>query len=443
MLLDRNKIPFNHSGIVINFPKIQIENFNNTKIYKYHDNTQPLVNFKLNFKSGAVLDKIPGLANFTMSMFQGGTSSMNSSQLSEEFEKLGATYFSNAYWDECAIGFTCLEKYFDKCLDLVAQCVFDSQFADDEIERQRQKIAANIMHNLSDPSYLAQVTFNKGIFLNHPYSNQRTGTLDDVSSITRNDIVECYKLMIEKSSTSIIVTGNFDDNSFNQKISAKFLPISNNTGIDAVESFRRIHSPHLISAKDESSQTNLRIGKASIDRKNPDYPAFQVINTIFGGYFLSRLNTVLRETKGLTYGIHSYLDSRKYGSAFIISTGINCDKTSESIDDIFEISDKLTSEKLTNTEIERSVEFMTGSFARTLETPKQITGLIQTIDSYDLDLSFLSDFYSRIRQLSADDLIIVQEKYFHSSDYLIAANGDVDYLSSSLSKFGKFEVIAI
>jgi zinc protease len=443
MLTDRSKVPFNDSGIIINFPKIQVSNLNKIKIYKYQDNSQPLVNFKINFKNGAVSENVPGTANFTMTMMQSGTQSRSTAQISEEFESLGANYFFNGYWDECAAGFSCLEQYFDKCFDILLDCLYNPTFTDLEIDRQRQKISAMIMQNNSDPSYIAQVAFNVGVFKGHPYSHPRTGSLEDVMNISKQDILDFYDKLISKSDISIVITGNFNDQAINKLIESNFDKISNNQSIDIIPFHIPQNSCNLIAGKDDALQSNLRLGKASIDRKNPDYPAFQVVNTIFGGYFLSRLNHILREVKGLTYGIHSYLDTRKYGSAFIISTSINIDKTAESIKDIFDISNEISSNKLDETEISRSVEFMTGSFARTLETPKQITGLIQTIDSYDLEPTFMSDFYNSIKLLSIDELFEVQKKYFTSDNYFIAASGDSEFLIKELSQFGEIETIQV
>ncbi len=441
MLTDRTKIPYNESGIILNIPEIKIQTLGNIKIYKYQDNSQPLVNFKVNFKNGAAADSIPGLANFTMTMLQSGTKSHTSSEISEIFESLGATYFFNAYWDECAAGFTSLGDFFNPCFEILTECLFTPAFSESEISRQRDRISAGIMQNCADPSYTAQVALNIGIYRNHPYGHERTGNLSDVEKITKDDILNFYDILISNSDISIIVTGNFDENEIDKMIEKSFSRLQNNIDSIIIPQFIPVKSKNIITGKDDALQTNLRIGKSSIDRKNPDYPAFQIINTIFGGYFLSKLNHVLREIKGLTYGIHSYLDTRKFSSLFVISTSINADKTSESIEDIFEISLEMSKSKLEQEEINRSVEYMTGSFARSLETPKQITGLIQTLDSFNLDRSFLVDFYSKIRNIDRDEIFDIQKKYFSDTDYLIAASGNTELLATALSEFGEYEII--
>ena len=443
MQTNRNEIPYNHSGIILNIPDVKISRFGNIKVYKYQDNSQPLVNFKINFKNGAASDKIPGLANYTMTMMQSGTKSKNATEISEQFEALGASYFFNAYWDESAAGFSSLFQFFEPCFNTLADCIFNPAFDDTEIIRQRDRISAGIMQNIADPSYIAQVAFNKGIFRGHPYSHPRSGNLADMAQITKDDILDFYNILISRSEISIIVTGNFDEEVVDSMIENTFSVFKDNRGSISIPAFEPSKFTNVIADKDDAMQTNLRIGKLGIDRKNSDYPAFQIVNTIFGGYFLSRLNHVLRETKGLTYGIHSYLDMRKYGNTFIISTSINADKTTESIQDIFDISLGMAESKLDEQEIDRSVEFMTGSFARSLETPKQVTGLIQTLDSFDLEPSFLIDFYSKIRILTVDEIFEVQKKYFSVADYMIAASGNAEFLAQAISSFGEFEVLEV
>lgn len=443
MLANRNEIPYNQSGIILNIPDIESSQFGNIKIYKYIDKSQPLVNFKINFKNGAAADSIPGQANYTLTMLLSGTKTKNASEISEQFESLGASYFFNAYWDESAIGFSSLGQYFETCLATLADCILNPAFEDSEIERQRDRISAGILQNNADPAYIAQVAFNKNMFKNHNYGHARTGNLGELAQITKKDILDFYELLMTKTEISIIITGNFDEQLFEKLIDKYFSVFKANIGIDSIPKFNYSKSLNVISGKDDALQTNLRIGKPSIDRLNPDYAAFQIVNTIFGGYFLSKLNHVLREIKGLTYGIHSYIDSRRFADIFVISTSINSDKTRESIQDIFDISLGMSVDKINEQEIARSVEFMTGSFARSLETPKQITGLIQTLDSFNLDKSFLTDFYSKIRNFSPDDIFEIQKKYFSDSEYLIAAAGDVDFLSEAIKDFGNYEIIEI
>jgi zinc protease len=443
MQIKRTEIPFNDSGIILNIPQIQKSNFGNIIFYKYQDNSQPLINFKINFKNGAAADTKPGLANFTMAMLQGGTKSKSATQIFEEFESFGASYFFNAYWDECAAGFSCLSDFFNPCFEVLLDCIKNPEFSDSEFNRQMDKIAASIMQNSADPSYIAQVAFNKGIFNSHPYGHPRTGNLDDISSITKDDILSFYDLLMNKSDISIIVTGNFNEIDIDAIIEKSFSDLKQNSNQVNIPHHIAGKVPNVIAGKDDALQTNLRIGKPSINRHHPDYPAFQIINTIFGGYFLSRLNHVLRETKGLTYGINSYLDTRKYGSIFVISTSINMDKTSEAIKDIFDISIDISKNKFDKHEIARSVEYMTGSFARSLETPKQITGLIQTLDSFDLDVSFLTGFYAKIRNLSIDEIFEVQKKYFSDTDYLIATSGNIKFLSEAIAGFGEYTILDI
>ncbi len=444
MQIDRSKAPINDSDIFLKIPNINLSYFNNIKIYYFEDHSQALINFKINFKNGAVSEKIPGTANFTMSMLQNGTKNLTTSQISEKFESLGASYFFNAYWDECATGFSCLEQYFNPCFELLNDCIFNSIFDVAEIERQRQKILAIIMQNNSNPNYLAQVAFNIGMFNGHNYAHPRIGDLESVSKITKNDLTEFYHKLLKSSEISIIITGNFNEKNIRKQIENSFEIISNNKSNEIIPNHNPTRHKNLIADKDDALQTNLIIGKAvDINRKSPIYPHFQVINTIFGGYFLSRLNHILREVKGLTYGIFSYLDSRKYGNAFCISTSINQDKTNASINDIFEISNEMANKKISEEEIKRSVAFMTGSFARTLETPKQITGLIQTIDTYDLELNFMTKFYKTLGNLTIDELFEVQKKYFQTDNYLIACAGNSKALEIDLAPFGDFTHIKL
>lgn len=441
MQVNRNKIPYSETGIILKIPEIKQEKFENIKIYKYHDNSQLLVNFKINFKNGAEAAIKPGVANLTMNMLSSGTKYKNASQIAESFESLGAVYFFNAYWDECSVGFSCLGTYFNNCFDILKECLFEPLFDDSEINRQKERISALIMQNNADPSYTAQIAFNYGYFKNHKYGQTRYGSLSDVENITKEELLDFYSLLLKNSEISIIITGNFDDTEIDKAVNQNFAALKNNSSNIKIPYFIYSKSENVIAGKEESLQTNLRIGKPALGRKHIDYPAFQIINTIFGGFFLSRLNHVLREVKGLTYGIYSFIDSRKYADTLVISTSINSDKTNESIKDILDISFEISKSAFTKEEISRSVEYMTGSFARSLETPKQISGLIQTIDSFGLDKNYFLNFYQKIRQITPDELFEIQKKYFSDTDYFLAASGNINLISEAFKDFGNYNTI--
>jgi predicted Zn-dependent peptidase len=188
----------------------------------------------------------------------------------------------------------------------------------------------------------------------------------------------------------------------------------------------------IIKHKKDSGQTNLRIGKLTINPHHSDFPGLQFANTVFGGFFLSRLNKLLREELGYTYGVSSYINSKKLASVHIVSTSINKESTGDTIKRIIEQMDIIRSRKISDEEYILVRQYLLGSFLRSTETSRQVAGLIKNLITGNLPKDYYTDFYNRIKNITIDEIFNCQNKYFSSSKLTIAAVGDKNLLIESI-----------
>ena len=190
-------------------------------------------------------------------------------------------------------------------------------------------------------------------------------------------------------------------------------------------------------------QTTFRIGRFTENIAHPDFQALQFINIIYGGFFLSRLNELLREKLGYTYGINSYINPKKYTSVQVISTSVNKEATTDTINKIIEQMELLNKNKISDTELVLARQYLLGSFLRSLETPYQISALVKNLIIQKLPSDYYDKFFQSIKNISVERLFECQQKYYTPQGLIISAVGEEGFLAKELEKFkGEWEVIS-
>ena len=187
--------------------------------------------------------------------------------------------------------------------------------------------------------------------------------------------------------------------------------------------------------KPDLSQATLKLGMPSIKRQSPDFPYAHLVNVIYGGYFLSRLNSLLRETLGYTYGIYSFIQSRKHASTLIIGANVNKGHTADSINKIIEEMEKISNTEVKPDELDMARQYILGSFVRSIETPRQISTLLYTLEINKLSDDYYNRFFSMIASATPESLTTARKKYFRPEGLVVSAIGNAETLKPQFEQF--------
>ncbi|OGU10346.1 MAG: hypothetical protein A2X61_03380 [Ignavibacteria bacterium GWB2_35_12] len=434
------KPPISNSTHKFEFPKYHFEQLSNSlKVFYAERHDSSLFNLKVITKSGAFDDSEPGLTYFTAQMTTKGTKSKSQTKLALELDNIGANLNAGTGWDSAYWNLVCLGEHSGRAVELLSDCIYNSIFPEKEIAILRNRITADISQKKAEPSYLAKQAFFSAIYENSPYGNPITGNENNLSQISKNLLFQRHIALLKDNDISIIASASFNFNellncinqNFNfknnnyQKKKSNFIPPKTKTNLVR------------IAAKEDAGQTALRIGKITVGINHPDYIPLTLANTIFGAYFMSRLNALIREKLGYTYGIHSFIDYRLKGSTFQIVSSVNKSSTSKSISSIFKLMEKFSSQKVEKKEFDRAKQYSLGTFLRNTESSQQVMSLLGIIDLFKLKGDYYEQAYKKISSLTIDDIYEVQKKYFLPEKIVIAASGDKDYLSKELKNFGE------
>jgi predicted Zn-dependent peptidase len=196
------------------------------------------------------------------------------------------------------------------------------------------------------------------------------------------------------------------------------------------------HSVHIID-RPGAVQSNIKIGHIGVKRNNPDYIKVTVMNTLLGGYFGSRINYLLREIHGFTYGARSDFDPRMYSGEFSVNTDVRTEVTDTAINLIINELKKITKEKVSAEELQKVKNYISGVFPLQLETANAVASRVIGLKLYNLPSDYYNKYISEIIKITEDDILYTAVKYIKPEQLTIVVTGNAALLKDKLSVFGE------
>ncbi len=418
---------------------------NNCRLILVEDHTQTLVSLSVVIKNGALHEPIAGLASFTAKMLKKGTATRSAQTIAAEIDFLGGTLRVGVDWDATNISLNVLSEFLDQGLDLMADVLLNPAFNTDEIERMQRQSIAGLQQQEVDPAYLSSRALSHGLYAGHPYGHPAMGTQATIASIRSEDCRAWYEAAFASGQAFFVAAGDVDESMISDMLNARFGGWNNaGTAFAAPNAPAKLNGRSvLIAPKKDAVQASVRVGLRAPMHDNRDYVPIQVCNTLFGAMFVSRLSSKIREEKGYTYGIDSYIDARRHASAIIIGSNFGNAVTTPAMHDLFAELERMRREAISAEELDLTRNYLLGSFALRFETPQQIVGLISILELYDLPADYYQNFFERITALDADQLLEVQGRWFDEENLVIGVCGDEAQVRVALGEFGESRVIDV
>src|SRR5881296_1826494 len=287
--------------------------------------------------AGAARDPsgVPGLATFTATMLQQGAGARSALDVADEAAFLGAQLGTTASFDGASASIHVPKRRLEAGLDLLADVVLRPSFADSEIARQRELRAAQLVQQRDEPVAVASIAFPAIVYgRGHPYGHPLNGTDSATARLARDGVAEFYGTYYRPNGARLLIVGDVTLADARRLAAARFGGWERRD----VTAFPSPPTPPRAAArtvylidKPGAAQSVVRIGHVGPVRTTPDWFALEVLNTIVGGAFTSRLNQNLRETHGYTYGAFSQFAPRRLTGAFVALASVVTAKTDSSL----------------------------------------------------------------------------------------------------------------
>jgi zinc protease len=412
---------------------------NGLKVMFVRHGELPVLQMQLVFQTGATADPLdkPGIANLTMRLLDAGTKKRTALQIADEIDYLGASFNASASYDGSFINVLTLKKHLGKVLDVVSDILQNPTFPQSEFDRIKKEILTNLMQQKDRPELIASKVFSKVLYGDtHPYGNSIDGTEASVNQITVDDVRKFYETFFYPNNATLIVVGSTKLVELKKSLEKYFVNWKPKEIVASeVPKVNATINPGLFMVdKPKAAQSQIRVGSVGVSRNTPDYFALEIMNTILGGNFSSRLNWNLREQKGYTYGARSGFAYRKESGPFSASGGFKSSVTDSCVSEILKEINKMMSSDISSDELAFAKNTLIRALPRTFETPAQISGQLAGLVLYGLPDDYFNSYIQNLEKVTIQSVRNVSEQYLHPDKMIVVIVGDVELNKTNLEK---------
>ena len=429
--LDRTKVPPPGKSPVLHVPtwtKTELENGATLIVSERHG--LPLVSFSITFLGGAnqfePADK-RGVAALTAAMLTEGTKTRTGDQLSDALQLLGTSVNTNIGGEEGSIGFVSTEKNFEATLGLLTDMMMNSTFPADALERLRGRTLVALTQAKDQPTVVGAQVFAKVLYgESHPYGQRPTEA--SVKAITRDDIVAFQRAYFQPGRAIVTIVGDLDTGRAKAAVKNAFVGWSK-SGEKPSFDYPKLPALHpatiYLVDKPGAAQSVVNIGLPGPPRNTPDYFALQVLNTILGGQFQSRLNANIREQKGYSYGVNSGFAYGKGPGAFRAGGSIFSAKTDAALIEFMKELKGIIGEKpITDEELKTAKDSLIQGLPQRFASVAAISNSITTLTVQGLPDDYYQNYAKNVSMVTKDELLRVAKQYIDLGHLAIVIVGD-------------------
>jgi predicted Zn-dependent peptidase len=428
---DRSRLPVAGPAPALKLPAIQKRQLGNglpVWIVEHHE--VPVVQVNLLVLSGTGDDPAGrfGIASLTAAMLTEGAGPRSSLELADAIDFLGADLNASSGVDSSGIRLHVPVTRLADALPLMADVAQRPTFPREELERLRQQRLITLLQSRDDPDSIASLAFSRVIYgPSHRYGTALMGTADTIKAFTPDDLRAFYQSAYRPENSTLIVVGDVVPDKVLPLLEAQFGKWKGQGTAVAKVALPAVPAPTsrqlVVIDKPGAAQSQIRIGSVAVPRSTPDFFPIQVMNTVLGGAFSSRLNLNLRERNGYTYGANSRFDMRKFAGPFVAAAGVQTDKTAEALTEFFnELKGMLAA--VPADELARAKNYVALRFPTTFETTSDISGRLEALVVYDLPDDYYSTYVQMIQAVTAADVQRVAAKYLQPDRVTVVVVGD-------------------
>ncbi len=389
----------------------------------------PVAQVNLVVQSGSANDPAGkfGVTSLMMAMLEEGAGARSALEIADAVDFLGADLGTGSTFDASAVRLHVPVARLAEALPIMADVVLRPTFPEDELKRIRQQRLTTLLQARDEPETILAQAFPRVLYgPTHRYGYAMIGTASTVAGFTTADLRAQYTAAFRPSNSALIVVGDVAPDRVQPLLESSFgawktegtLSPARLPAVDQPAK-REVH----IVDKPDAAQSQIRIGSIGVPRSTPDYFPIQVMNTILGGSFASRLNMNLREKRGYTYGASSGFDMRASAGPFSAAAGVQTDKTSESLTEFFNELNGIL-QTVPADELARAKNYVALRFPSGFESTTDISRRLEEALTYRLPDDYFSKYVQNIEAVTAADVQRVAQKYIQPTRLAVVVVGD-------------------
>ena len=417
---------------------------NGLKVMLMEKHELPLVQMELMWKVGEVLNPAdqPGLASMTVDMMNEGAGKRNALELSDAINFLGAQIYATAGMHTSGVSMHTPLSKLDKALDLFADIIMKPTFPADELERKKTERLTTLMQWHDQARAIASVIYNRTLFgSSHPYGIPDMGNEASIRAMKVDDPKKFYAAYLHPGNATLIIVGDLKKDAIQKQLEKIFKGWkAHKPALAMVAAAPQITGRTVyVVDKPGSAQSVIRIGRIGVARTSEDYFAIQVMNTILGGSFSSRLNQNIREEHQYTYGAGSMFAFRPAPGAFTAYADVQTNVTDSSLIQFMYELGRISD--ITDDEVSRAKNYLALGYPDDFSTIASITGAMADLALYNLPDDYFNNYIQKILAVTKDDIVNAAKKYIDANNLAIVVVGDKAKIEQGITNLNLGKIV--
>ena len=436
---DRKQPPPLGPAPSLKLPAIQKQRLSNglaVWIVEHHE--VPLAQINLIVRSGSAADPIGkyGVGSLTAAMLDEGAGTRSSLDLADAIEFLGANLSTASSFDASSVRMSVPVSKLAEALPLMSDIALRPSFPVSELDRLRKERLTGLLQARDNAGALIQLAFPRIVFgPTHRYGTSANGLPATIEALTVDDLKTFYRSHFRPDNATLLVVGDLTpatalpmlERAFGNWKADGMAPLVADVPNAPQLTKRQVY----LVDKPEAAQSQIRIGWVGVSRSTPDYAVLEVLNTVLGGSFTSRLNQNLREKNGYAYGASSGFDMRLSAGPFLAAAGVQTDKTADALKEFFnELNGILT--PVPPDELAKARNYVALGFPGEFETTSDMARKLEELVIYNLPDTTFSDFVPSVTAVTAADLQRAAARFVQPERMAVVVVGDLKLIEGPI-----------
>jgi predicted Zn-dependent peptidase len=418
---------------------------NGLRIVVVEQHELPLADVLLEMRTGGEADPAgkPGTASLTAGMLLEGTSTRSSLQIADQEAFLGVSINAGSGWEQTTLSLHTPTAQLDSALALFADIALHPAFPAADLERVRKARLTALQQQRDRGPAIADRAFAAALYgSDNPYGRPLAGTEASIASLSRDELVRFYTMVYRPNNATLLVVGDVTPDDVERRAKALFggWPRGEVPAVTTANAANVKATTLILIDKPGAAQSSFRLGGIGAARSTSDYFALQVMNSLLGGSFSSRLNQNLREVHGYTYGANSGFSYRRSAGPFTASAEVVSAKTDSAVVEFMKEL-RAIRDTVPQDELERAKRYLQLGLPERFETTGGIANQLLPLLTYDVPLDFYGSAVQKIGAVTQADVQRVARQYIDPAKLTLVIVGDRKTIEPSLRALNPGEIV--
>jgi predicted Zn-dependent peptidase len=368
-----------------------------------------------------------------------GADGRDRAQLAAQIQALGAEVSVGVDADRLLISANVLATNLRPLAGLLAGVLTGAAYRAGEVATERERLVERLTIARSRPGVVAGEALGHRMWGTHPYALDLPQP-DAVAGTSPAQLRGLHRRLVHPDDAALVIVGDVSPKRALDAIEAEL------GGWAGAPPRTRVPSlpdgaagPLLVVDRPGSVQSSLRMGAPALPRDHERYPALQLANLIFGGYFSSRWTENIREDKGYTYGPHSRIEHRVLGSTLLLDVEVATDVTAPAILETRYELGKISTLPVTAEEVDAVRQYAIGTLALSTATQAGLASTLAALSAVGLGLDWIAEHPRRLSAVTVDEVSAAAAEFLRPSRFASVIVGDAATISEPLAALGPIE----